>query len=187
MKIGYARVSTDDQNLELQLDALNQYGVAKIYQEKMTSRKIDRPQLDEMLRSLREGDTVVAWKLDRIGRSLKHLIELIEELQSRGIGFVSLKENIDTTSATGRLMLHIIASFAEFERDMLSERTKAGLQAARARGKMGGRPAKKSDKVTMALKMYDSKEYTIQQIKEATGISTTTLYRYRNKRDRVEV
>ena len=177
MKFGYARVSTQDQNLDLQLDELNKYGVDKTYHEKMTGTKKDRPELEELYKVLREGDTVVVWKLDRIGRSMKHLIELIDDFKNKGIGFVSLKENIDTTTATGKLIFRIFASLAEFERDMISERTKAGLESARARGRKGGRPKKGNGKVQLALKMYDSKEYSISQIEEATGISKATLYR----------
>jgi DNA invertase Pin-like site-specific DNA recombinase len=183
MKFGYARVSTQDQNLQMQIDALLNAGVEdkNIFREKITGTKKDRPQLDEMLKYLRAGDTVVVWKLDRIGRSMKHLIEIIDDFNQKGINFISLHENIDTTSATGKLVFRIFASLAEFERDMISERTKAGLESARARGRSGGRPSKKNDKVELALKMYRSKEYSISQITEATGLSKTTLYRYIDK------
>ncbi|CAM3724803.1 recombinase family protein [Alicyclobacillus pomorum] len=182
MIFGYARVSTQDQNLDLQIDALKQYGVDQIFQEKMTGTKRERPQLDEMLKYLRKGDTVVVWKLDRIGRSTKHLIDLINEFGEKGINFVSLKDGIDTSTATGKLVFTIFAGLAEFERDMISERTKAGLESARARGRKGGRPAKDEDKVKLALKMYDTKQYSITEITKATGISKTTLYRYIKER-----
>lgn len=182
MIFGYARVSTQDQNLDLQLDALKQYGSARIFEEKMTGTKRERPQLEELLRYLRDGDTVVVWKLDRIGRSMKDLMELVNGFHDHGVNFVSLKENIDTTTATGKLIFHIFASLSEFERDMLSERTKAGLQSARARGRKGGRPSKGKDKVALALKMYDSKQYSVTEIVDATGISKTSLYRFVRER-----
>ena len=183
MKFGYARVSTQEQNLDLQLDELQKFGVDRIYQEKITGIKKDRPELDELLKVLRKGDTVVVWKLDRIGRSMKHLIELIDDYNKKGIEFVSLKENINTSSATGKLIFNIFASLAEFERDMISERTKAGLQSARARGRKGGRPKIGNGKNALALKMYDSKEYSIGEIVKATGISKATLYRRIRERD----
>lgn len=174
---GYARVSTQDQNLHLQTDALKQFGVERIFEEKMTGTKKERPRLDEMMKYLRPGDTVVVWKLDRIGRSFKHLVDLVTYFQEKDINFVSLKENIDTTTATGKLVFTIFAGLAEFERDMIGERTRAGLQSARARGRKGGRPAKAEDKVRMALKLYDSRQYSVPEITEATGLSKTTLYR----------
>ena len=180
MIFGYARVSTQDQNLDLQIDALNQYGVDQIFQEKMTGIKRERPQLDEMLKYLRKGDTVVV--LDRIGRSTKHLVDF-NEFGEKGINFVSLKDGIDTSTATGKLVFTIFAGLAEFERDMISERTKAGIESARARGRNGGRPRKEEEKVKLALKMYDSKQYSITEITKATGVSKTTLYRYIKKRN----
>lgn len=177
-QIGYARVSTKDQSLDLQMDALKQYGVERIYAEKITGTKAERSQFHEMLKFLREGDTVVVWKLDRIGRSMRNLINIVTEFQNRSVHFVSLKENIDTSSATGKLIFNIFASLAEFERDIISERTRAGLESARTRGRKGGRPAKDDDQVKMALKMYDSKQYNIPEILKATGISKTSLYRY---------
>jgi DNA invertase Pin-like site-specific DNA recombinase len=178
---GYARVSTEGQSLDLQIDALNHYGVEKIFSEKMTGKRVDRPQLQEMLKYLRENDTVVVWKLDRIGRSMKDLLTIVNGFEEKGIHFVSLKENIDTSTATGKLIFNIFASLAEFERDIISERTRAGLEAARARGREGGRPKKSDEKIKLALKMYQSKNYSIPEITEATGISKTTLYRYIKK------
>lgn len=178
MKFGYARVSKQDQNLILQLDALKAFGVDRVFEEKITGTKKDRPELDKLLGQLRPGDTVVVWKLDRIGRSFKHLIDLVNHFGDNGIQFVSLKENIDTTTATGKLIFAIFAGLAEFERDMIVERTKAGLESARARGRNGGRPRKDRDKINLALKMYESKQYTISEITKATGVAKTTLYRY---------
>lgn len=139
MKIGYARVSTQDQQLHLQVDALQAIGCKDIVLEKASSSK-ERPKLQELLTRLRAGDTLVVWKLDRLGRSLKDLVTLVTVFQEKGIHFVSLHDHLDTTSAQGRLMFNLFASLAEFERDIIQERTKAGLMAARARGRQGGRP-----------------------------------------------
>ena len=140
MFIGYARVSTQDQTLDLQKDALEKLGCAKIFTDTASGAKTERQGLEEALEYVREGDTLVVWRLDRLGRSLKHLIETITELNSRNIGFKSLTENIDTTTSGGKLVFHIFGALAEFERDIIRERTNAGLQAARARGRKGGRP-----------------------------------------------
>ncbi|MBN6192924.1 recombinase family protein [Aneurinibacillus sp. BA2021] len=183
MIFGYARVSTEEQNLDMQIDALHQYGAEKIYQEKITGTKRDRLQLDELLKVLRKGDKVVVYKLDRISRSTKHLIELSERFDEIGVDFVSIHDNIDTSTAMGKFFFRTMASIAELERDIISERTKSGLKAARARGRNGGRPSKNADKVQMALKMYGSKEYSIKQIIEATGLGKTTLYRYLKQMD----
>ena len=164
------------------MDALQGYDVEKIYSEKMTGTKFERPQLQEMMKYFREGDTVVVWKLDRIGRSMKDLINIVGEFQNRGVNFVSLKESIDTGSATGKLIFGIFASLAEFERDIISERTRAGLEAAKARGHKPGRKFTDADKINMALKMYDSKQYSVPEILKAVGIGKTTLYRYINAR-----
>ena len=182
MIFGYARVSTKDQNLEMQLDALEKYGCWRIFEEKITGTRKDRPQLDEMFNYLRPGDKVVVYKLDRISRSTKHLIELMEYFQQNEIDFVSIHENIDTSTAMGKFMFKIMASIAELDRDIISERTRTGLEAARARGRNGGRPKKSKKKLDMAFRMYDSKEYSIKEISEATGIGKTTLYRYLNER-----
>ena len=138
MKIGYARVSTKDQNLELQTEALQKAGCEKIYKETQSAVK-ERPELQSMLNHLRQGDVVVVWKLDRLGRSLKHLIDLVTGFREKGIEFISLNDSIDTTTVQGRLTFNIFASFAEFERELIRERTMAGLQAARERGRIGGR------------------------------------------------
>lgn len=182
MIFGYARVSTQDQNLDMQLDALKQYGCDQIFQEKMTGKKKDRPQLDEMLKMLRTGDKVVIYKLDRISRSTKHLIELSEHFESAGVQFVSLQDSIDTSTPMGRFFFRVMASIAELERDIISERTKDGLKSARARGRNGGRPPVQKKNIELALKMYNSKEYSISEIVKATGISQATLYRYLNKK-----
>lgn len=180
MIFGYARVSTQDQNLDLQLDALNKFGCDEIFNEKMTGTKKERPQLEEMMKKLRKGDKVVIFKLDRISRSTKHLIELSETFADIEVDFISLQDNIDTSSPIGRFFFKIMACVAEFERDITVERTKAGLQSARARGRKGGRPKKDKSKIELAIKMYQSKDYSIGQIEDATGVSKTTLYRYLN-------
>lgn len=186
MIFGYARVSTEEQNLDSQIDALNQHHVERIFKEKMTGTKKERPQLQEMIQHLRKGDTVVVYKLDRISRSTKHLIEISEQFDSIGVIFISIQDGVDTSTAMGKFFFRVMASLAELERDIIVERTRAGLKAARARGKKGGRPFKDQDKVNMAIKMYQSKEYTIQQITQATGLGKTTLYRYLDKLQNVK-
>ena len=180
MIFGYARVSTEEQNLDMQVDVLKKFGVDKIYQEKMTGTRKDRFSLEELLKVLRPGDKLIVYKLDRISRSTKHLIELSELFDSLNVDFISIADNINTTTAVGKFFFRTMASIAELERDIISERTKIGLQAARARGRIGGRPSKKTDKILMSIKMYKSKDYTINQITDATGVSKTTLYRYLN-------
>lgn len=140
MKIGYARVSTTDQHLRMQEDALKQAGCQKTYHDIASGSRTDRPGLEKAFEQLREGDVLVVWKLDRLGRSLRHLIDIIQQLQDQHIGFQSLRESIDTTTTGGKLVFHIFSALAEFERDLIRDRTHAGLQAARARGKKGGRP-----------------------------------------------
>src|ERR671932_2864777 len=140
MLIGYARVSTDEQNLDLQLSALKQAGCEQLYTDKVSGTKATRPGLEEAFSHLRAGDTFVVWRLDRLGRSLRHLIDTVTDLQERGVGFKSLTESIDTTTGGGKLVFHVFAALAEFERDIIRERTHAGLTAARARGRRGGRP-----------------------------------------------
>jgi DNA invertase Pin-like site-specific DNA recombinase len=181
MLIGYARVSTQDQNLALQLDALKATGCQKIFQEKVSSAKL-RSQLQKMLDRVREGDTVVVWKLDRLGRSLKELFTLINDFQNNGIGFRSLNDAIDTKTAQGRLVFNLFASLAEFERDMIRERTKAGLAAARAWGRIGGRPkglTQEAQAKARAVKaMYVSKINTVAEIGKLFHLSRATVYRY---------
>lgn len=179
-KIGYARVSTAEQNLERQLDMLRQYGVDAIFQEKMSGTKRDRPELTKMLSHLTQGDTVVVESLSRLGRSTKDLIELVELLQEKGVQLVSLKEAIDTSTPTGKLLFTLMSALAQFERDVIAERTREGLKAARARGRQGGRPRCDSRKVQQAVKLYQSRQYTIREIEELTGIKKATLYRALN-------
>jgi len=186
MLFGYARVSTQEQKLDLQIDALLKYGVSEknIFHEKITGTKKERPEFNELLKRLRIDDTLVVWKLDRVGRSTKHLVELITDFNQRGINFVSLNENIDTTTAVGKLIFSIFSALAQFERDIISERTIAGLQSARARGRKGGRPKLPDNKIKVALKMYESKDYPISQIIDTVGISKTTLYKYLNSENK---
>ena len=181
MRFGYARVSKTEQHIELQIDALRKYGVDEIFEEKISSRKLSRPKLQELLGKLRPGDTLVVWRLDRLGRTVKQLIALAEDFEAKGINFVSLQENLDTTTATGKFTFHLFCSMAQMERDVISERTKAGLDAARARGRNGGRTPVDSKTIEKALKMYKSDEFSIKEILETTGISKTTLYKYLDK------
>lgn len=181
MKFGYARVSTQDQSLDLQIDALEKYGVERIFEEKMTGTRKDRPALEELLKYVREGDKIVVYKLDRISRSTKHLIELADLFAERGVDFVSISDQIDTSNAMGKFFFRTIASIAELERDIIVERTRAGLESARARGRNGGRPRKEPSKIDLAKTMYESKQYTLAQITAASGISRSTLYRYMDK------
>lgn len=184
MKFGYCRVSTQEQNLNLQTDAMKAQGVeeSNIYCDKITGTTKDRPQFIRLLSMLRKDDTLIVYSLSRAGRSLKNLIELIEQLKAKGVNFVSLKEQIDTTTAAGNLIFGIFAALSQFERDQTSERVKSGLDSARARGRVGGRPFKDKDKVSVALRMYDAKTYSIKEITEQTGIGKTTLFRYIKER-----
>lgn len=181
MIFGYARVSTQEQNLNLQIDSLNKYGCDQIFQEKATGANTERPELNELLKRLRQGDKVVIYKLDRISRSTKHLIELSEMLNDKGVDLVSLQDSIDTSTSMGRFFFRTMASIAELERDIISERTRSGLESARARGRLGGRPPKNQKKIELAIKMYESKQHTLKEITEATGISKGTLYNYIKK------
>lgn len=174
---GYARVSTEAQNLDRQLDALRKYGVDQIYNEKMTGTKKDRPELAKLIDRLTEGDVVVIESLSRLGRSTKDLIELTELFQSKGVHLVSLKENIDTSTSTGKFLFTLMSAIAQFERDTIADRTREGLRAARARGRMGGRPKADSNTVKKAIKLYQTGQYSIKEIEELTGIKKSTLYR----------
>ena len=177
--IGYARVSTDDQNAQLQTDALKAAGCVKVFTDTASGSLASRPQLDKMIDQLRPGDVVVVWRLDRLGRSLKNLIALVEDLAKAGVGFRSLSESIDTTTANGKLFFSIMGALAEFERDLIRERTMAGLAAARARGRVGGRPPVMTpEKVAVARQMYDSKEHTVEAIAKTLGVSRKTIYRH---------
>lgn len=183
MLIGYARVSTQDQNLELQLDALRAAGCGMVYQDKASGAKTDRPGLDEAFSHLRAGDTLVVWRLDRLGRTLRHLIETVADLEERGIGFRSLQESIDTTTSSGKLIFHVFSALAEFERNLTRERTQAGLTAARARGRKGGRPRKlDSAQVKLLYQLYDERERTVMEICRLLKISKPTLYDYLERR-----
>src|SRR5207248_5376603 len=182
MLVGYARVSTNEQILDLQKDALEMIWCTKIYSDVVSGAKEERKGLQEALEYVREGDTLVVWRLDRLGRSLKHLIETITKLNNRKIGFKSITENIDTTASGGKLVFHIFGALAEFERDIIRERTNAGLQAARARGRLGGRPKAHTlntpKKVALAQTLYDNQNNTIEEICKTLHISRATLYRY---------
>jgi len=187
MKIGYARVSTKDQNLDMQLDALNKAGCEKIYREKISGAGKERPELQKMLENIREGDVIVIWKLDRLGRSLQHLVEIVNDLMTKKVGLQSLNDPIDTTTPQGRLAFNIFGSLAEFEREVIRERTRAGLEAARSRGRQGGRPKGLSDKAQqkaiIAETLYKEQKLTVQQIAEQLNISKATLYSYLRSRN----
>lgn len=181
MLIGYGRVSTDDQNLDLQLDALNAVGCSQIYTEKESRsiKTLDRPELANALRALRAGDTLVVWKLDRLGGNLVDLITTVDDLSHRGIHFRSVTENIDTSTATGRLFFQFVAMLAEFERNRLIERTRAGLAAARARGRIGGRRKALTDRqVKKIVALLRDPEISISEVCEQFGVSRSTLYKY---------
>lgn len=179
MKIGYARVSSDDQNLDLQRDALKMAGCERIYEEKESGGKVDRAELLRLVEALRAGDTVVVWRLDRLGRSLKHLIETVEKFEALGVGFQSVTEAINTTTSGGKLVFHIFAALAEFERTLIRERTRAGLKAARSRGRQGGRPkVLSSEKQLMAQALRDDPSQSVAEICKALGLSRTTFYRH---------
>ena len=177
--VGYVRVSTADQHLHMQEDALRQAGCETIYRDIASGAKTDRPGLEEALKHLRSGDTLVVWKLDRLGRSIQHLIHTIKTLSERGIGFKSLQENIDTTTSSGKLIFHIFSALAEFERDLIQERTQAGLKAARARGKQGGRPPLLSHRqVNRMMELYDEGKSTVNEICKIFDISRPSFYNY---------
>jgi DNA invertase Pin-like site-specific DNA recombinase len=179
MHIGYARVSTQDQNLDLQQDALKKAGCQKIIVDRVGGPVAERPGLAQVKELLREGDTLVVWRFDHLGRSVKDLIAWVNWLEQEGIGLQSLQEAIDTTSTGGRLTFHLFAALAEFERQLIQERAQAGLKAARARGRLGGRPnALKPARQKRAVQLYHKKELTVREICEMMGISKPTLYAY---------
>jgi len=182
MKIGYVRVSTKEQSFDLQIDALQQAGCEKLYREVGSGARTERPGLDQVVDRLRAGDVLVIWKLDRLGRSLKHLVELVNTLRERGIGLQSLNDPIDTTTPQGRLSFNLFASLAEFERDLIRERTQAGLSAARARGRNGGRPkglsAQAEATACAAETLYRERQLSVRQIAARLGIAKSTLYAY---------
>lgn len=177
-RIGYARVSTDDQDLALQLDALTAAGCQTIYQEKTSGKDLQRTEWDQCLKALRAGDTLVVWRMDRLSRSLTDLVNTITRLEDRGIGFESLTERIETQSATGKLMFHVFAAMAEFERNVIRERTNAGLKAARARGRVGGRPAKLNDQQLKEIKvLLREPSISVIDVAKRYGVSRATIYR----------
>ena len=185
MLIGYARVSTDDQNLDLQRDALQQAGCERVFEDTASGAKAERVGLVALMEVLRAGDTVVIWRMDRLGRSLKDLIALVERLEAVGVGLRSLQEKIDTTSSGGRLVFHLFGALAEFERNLIRERTQAGLTAARARGRHGGRkkrldPAQQK----IALRLYHERQHTVEEICRMMGVGRSTLYNYLNEAER---
>lgn len=183
MKIGYARVSTGLQNLNLQEDRLNQYGCEKIFSDHISGSRSKRPGLDKAIEFARSGDTIVVWRLDRLGRNMEDLITLVNELNNRGVSFHSLEENItmDKSSSTGQLLFHLFAAFAEFERNLILERSSAGRMAARARGRYGGRPEKLNKQYLTLLKTLYDNGTPIKTIAEQWKVSRTTIYRYLNK------
>lgn len=184
MKIGYARVSTADQDLTVQIEDLKRAGCERIYSDKASGAKADRPGFQQALDYMREGDVLVVWHLDRLGQSLIHLIDTLSLLEVRGIGFLSLKESMDTTTSVGRMIFRIFGAFAQFERALISQRTLAGLRASRAQGRRGGRPkALNYDQIQEAYQLYDNREHTAKQICEMLGISKPTLYSYLRLRE----
>ncbi|MBM4479786.1 recombinase family protein (plasmid) [Prescottella equi] len=176
--LGYARVSTADQTLDLQSDALSVAGCSRIWSETASGATTARPQLDDLLSHLRPGDTLVVWRLDRLGRSLPHLLQTVEGLEARGVGFRSVTESIDTTTAGGKLIFSIFGALAEFERNLIRERTSAGLVAARARGRVGGRPPKMTPKKIKQAKLMRDNGMSQTEIAEILGVGRTTLYRH---------
>jgi DNA invertase Pin-like site-specific DNA recombinase len=185
MLIGYARVSTDDQHLDLQRDALQKAGCERVFEDTASGAKAERVGLATLMAVLRAGDTVVIWRLDRLGRSLKDLIALVEQLDAGGVGLRSVQENIDTASIGGRLVFHLFGALAEFERNLIRERTRSGLTAARARGRQGGRkkrldPAKRA----VALRLYHERQHTVEDICRMMGVGRSTLYNYLTEAER---
>lgn len=179
MKIGYARVSKFEQNLDMQIDALKNYGCEKIVTDKLSGSVLDRPGLEEIVSYIRKGDVLVIYRLDRLGRSTKHLISTVTDLQEAGVGIVSLSENIDTTTSNGKLIFHIFCALAEFESNLISERTKKGLEAARKRGFEGGRKYKLEHKqVEVIRNLYEEKKMKIDEICQMFRITPPTMYRY---------
>ena len=179
MFVGYARVSTQDQSPALQRDALLEAGCERIFEEKASGAQRDRPELKAALEYMREGDTLVVWKLDRLARSMKQLIETVEELDERGISFKVIREAIDTTTPGGKLTFHIFGALAEFERSLIRERTTAGLAAARARGRTGGRPpALSAEDLVVAKAMLRDPEITVKQVAARLGVAPSTLYKH---------
>lgn len=178
MQIGYARVSTLDQNPQLQIDALTNAGCEKIFTERLSGARADRPALAEALEYARKGDTVAVWRLDRLARSVGHLIEIINRLEAKGVEFASLTETIDTQTGSGRLVMHVFAALAEFERALIRERTSAGLKAARDRGRVGGRPRVMTGDKLVAARRLKASGMAAREVASAVGVSLPTLYRH---------
>src|SRR6266496_3803481 len=182
MKVGYIRVSKQEQNEALQRDTLKEAGCEKYFSDKMTGSKFERKGLEELLAFMRPGDTVVVWKLDRLGRSLQDLIATLNVFKERGVDFISFTEKIDTTAPSGKLIFHLMGALAEFEHDLIRERTNTGLAAARARGRVGGRPRRASDgKVALAQHVYQDPNHSVAEICSMLGISRSTFFRYVKK------
>src|SRR5664279_1965208 len=186
MKIGYARVSTDDQNLSLQLDALTTAECGKVYEDRQSGAKADRPGLSDALEYARPGDVLAVWRLDRLGRSLSDLVRIIADLEQRGIGFESLTERIETSTPTGRLIFHQLAALAEFVRNIIRERTMAGVAAARARGRNGGRPGASTETIAAIQSLAADRSNSPAKICKALGISRATFYKYAGQARAVE-
>ncbi len=185
MLIGYARISTHDQCLNLQQDALHQAGCEKIFSDEVSGTASSRPGLDKLKEQLRSGDTLVVWRLDRLGRSVRDLIDWVTTLKNEGVDFISVQESIDTTTSNGKLVFHLFAALAEFERNLISERTRAGLDAARSRGKKGGRPkALDEERIKLLLDLYHQKNTPVNTLCKMMGISKPTLYSYLKKEGR---
>jgi len=181
VNIGYARVSTEEQNLDRQIDILKQAGCDRIYEEKVSGIKKERTELNKILDQIRTGDVIIIADPTRLSRSVKDLFSIVEQIEEKGANIKSIKESwVDTTTAQGKLMFTIFAGISQFERDLISQRTIEGLNAARARGKKGGRPKINDKDIKLAVKMYNSKNYSITEIRKATGVSKTALYRYIN-------
>lgn len=178
MKIGYARISTKNQNLNLQIDALKKEGCEKIYREISNSSKFDRPELSKVIEFLRNGDTLVVWKLDRLGRSVKNLIQFVDNLNSKNISFISLTDSIDTSTPSGKFFFHIMASLAEMEKELISERTKAGLESAKKLGRRGGRKRAMTDSKLDSAKKLLKNGVSHKEVAKNLGISIPTLYRW---------
>ena len=179
MRIGYARVSTDKQTLDLQIDALKKAGCEKIYSDVVSGSKAQKPQLEKALDQLREGDALVVWRFDRLGRVTRQLLPFVEDLKNKGVGLISITQNIDTTRPDGYMVFTIFSAIAENERNLLIERTKAGLEAARARGRKGGRKEKLTEKeIKTMITMYNSKDHGVSDICKTFGVSRPTLHRY---------
>lgn len=182
MKIGYARVSTKDQNLDLQIEALEKAGCEKIYQEKISGATKNRPELDKMIEQFRKGDELYIWRLDRLGRSLKHIIDMVLDLSEKGIIIKGIVDGVDTSTINGRLFLNLMASLAEYERELIRERTNAGLQSARARGRAGGRPKgytkETISKLLIMRIFYKDPTKTPEEIYKPLGLTRATFYRY---------